>query len=178
MNSPLFVYLNINVLIVDSKREWTNVDTKGAHVWLPKVAQCGASGGDYWKESIGRMFSVSSVDLILGHVQRVETRQKYNPPQSVFLSIRSGRNKFPVNICFSTKWSLEWHLSLGHFLFDIRSEPRATLLMSLLACTRDNFWHAHETLLMGFLHVLEIFVSSPCSKRISAKEKAESLIIT
>ena len=33
MNSPFFVFLNVNVLIADSKCEWTNVVTKGSHVW-------------------------------------------------------------------------------------------------------------------------------------------------
>ena len=103
--------------------KWTNINTKRSARVTTKVAQCCASGGDYCKESKGRMFSVS-VNLIrrlklhklhkhsVDDAQRVETRQKYNSPHCVGT----------MPICFfSTRWttwslSLEWHhLGLCHF---------------------------------------------------------------
>ena len=92
--STIFVCLSVNVLIVDSKREWT----------APK-RQCGGGGGDYWKESKGRMFSVSvNLDsrahkhFVLMMLKRVEgTRQKYNswpPDPDPFPSCLPSRHSY------------------------------------------------------------------------------------
>ncbi len=80
--------------------------------------------------------------------------------KNLLLPNQAIRNKCPVKICFSTRWktsslSLEWH----HFLFDTSSPMRHSWWV-LFACTQD------------------ICLFSLFSKRICAKEKAESLKIT
>ena len=66
-------------------------------------------------------------------------------------------NAQPVNICFSTIWttwslSLEWHLSLCHFLFDTSSPMRHSWVSS-------------------YLHALEIFVYSPLLNNIFFQQR-------
>ena len=97
----IFVILNINDhMIGDSNRQWPNVDTKrSARVphaksnccpcplkyWPPK-RQCGVGGGEYWKESIGRMLSVSVTLLIILKMLRLDKRYNSLHDTNLFLS--------------------------------------------------------------------------------------------
>jgi hypothetical protein len=79
--------------------------------WPPK-RQC---GGDYWKESIGRMFSVSVTLLIILKILRLDKR--YNSPHSVdtnlFLSnLDHPKIKMPSEHLFLSKMNSTWSLSL------------------------------------------------------------------
>ncbi len=147
----------------------TNVDTKGAHVWLDMShtkSNCSLVALSYWHP---RASVVVVVMMIIAQTLCWWCLKRLRLDKSIilhkvlkqifFCPIWAIRNKCPVNICFSTRWTtcslsldLEWHLSLCHFLFDTPSPMRHSWWV-LFAGTRD------------------ICLFSLFSKRICAKRK-------
>ena len=102
--------------------------------WPPK-RQC---GDDYWKESIGRLFSVSVTLLMMLKRLRLDKCTILYMTQIFFCPIWTiQKSKCPVNICFLTRWT-----PLEVCLFRVALE-----FVSLVYLTR----RAHVTLLMGLI---------------------------
>ena len=130
-------------------------------------SNCSLVALTYWYPMI--IAQTNRTNTLLMMLKKVETWQKYSSStkcwhKSFFCPIWTIPNKCPVNICFSTRrttWSmsLEWHLSLCHFLFETPSPMRHSWWV-LFACT-------------PYICLFSLF-----SKRICANEKAESLKIT
>ena len=153
MHSPFFVFLNVNVLIVDSKREmdqrWyersarvtpNRIFALALDVLVAPTRQC---GDDYWKESIGRMFSVSVTLLIILKMLRLDKCTILYMTQIFFCPIWTiQKSKCLVNICFLTRWTpLEvclFRVALEFVsLVYLTRRAHVTLLMSLFACARE-----------------------------------------